>query len=137
MNGNWQQLAKRAALNPNWRRLRAHAIRADGTHEQLNCDAVYIELDEERGLLVSLNERCANEGVAILSLPEGTVDPASFKPREDGMLISAPTRSSSLVMRGGGGNLLYVSPEAHTSSVIRPPNNTPEPIVAKRAKGSA
>lgn len=137
MIDKWQSIARRAEGNPAFRRLNAYAVSSDGTHKQLDCQAVYIELDEERGVLIPLYERSHNEGVAIFSMPDGKVDPASFRPREDGMLISAPTRSSSLVMRSGGSNLLYVSPEAHTSSAIIPPNNTPEPIVAKRGKGSA
>lgn len=79
-----------------WGKLKAYGVSTDGSRVPLDCEAIHIELDEERGLIVSLAERIDGEGVAICSLPQG-----------------GPSQFSLIVMRSGGANLLYLSPEIH------------------------
>lgn len=126
MNDKRDRLAKWAKTQPKWRRLKAHAVHSDGSHKELDCEGIYVEFDQERGLLIMLHERSQNEGIGILSQPEMEIDPNSFKAGEGGMLVSAPARSSHLVLRSGGGNLFYISPVATTSCVLRAPDEAAE-----------
>lgn len=96
-----------------FRKLKAYAISADGSRQPLDCAAIHIELDEERGLIVCLSERRAGEGVAICSLPQGE---RPSVPSDSETAIPTPANASPfslLVLRSGGANLLYLSPEQH------------------------
>jgi hypothetical protein len=96
MSDHWDTINEWAKHASTFRKLKAYGVSANGTRQHLDCDAIAIELDEERSLIVSLAERIAGEGVAICSLPQG--DSSKF---------------SLIVMRSGGANLLYLSPELH------------------------
>lgn len=75
----------------NFPQLKAYGVSADGTRQQLDCDAIVIELDGERGLIVSLSERRAGEGVAICSLPRAEQPSLSSDPQEAEL---SPTNAS-------------------------------------------
>lgn len=94
-----------------FRQLKAYGVSADGTRQQLDCDAIVIELDGERGLIVSLSERRAGEGVAICSLPRAEQPSLSFDAQEAEPSPTNASQFSVLSVRSGGANLLYLSPE--------------------------
>lgn len=104
--------------NPHFRSLKAYTINADGTSSPISGENIYIEIDEERGLLIPLAERSENEGVSIRSLPEEELDETSFQPNGEGSLVSSELKCSSIVIRNGGSNLIYVSPETKICQAI-------------------
>ena len=103
MSDQWQAIAKWGAPIPGSRRLRAYGLNADGSRIRLDCEAIYVALDDERGLVISLSERRATEGLAIRSMPQREA------PRGD--VEEKPMRFSSLAVRAGGANLIYVTSE--------------------------
>ncbi|MEB3335099.1 MAG: hypothetical protein VKP70_08955 [Cyanobacteriota bacterium] len=109
-----------AHQQPSFRRLKAHAISSDGERREIIADAVYIEVDDERGLLIDLNERMPGEGVAIRSLPQPEPNSGSASPGEAKGSTTDPQRGSILVMRGAGANLLYVSPTIYSPNRVEP-----------------
>jgi hypothetical protein len=113
MSDHLDTIAEWAQYASAFRKLKAYGVSADGSRHSLDCDAIVIELDDERGLIVSLSERLAGEGVAICSLPRGESPSVSPDPKEAEPGPRATSKFSMLVMRSGGANLLYVSPELH------------------------
>lgn len=63
----------------------------------LVCEAIYLAMDEEHGLVISLSERRAGEGLAIHSMPGWAVS--------TGHEVGKTERSSSLSVRARGANL--------------------------------
>ncbi|MEB3352963.1 MAG: hypothetical protein VKM34_01815 [Cyanobacteriota bacterium] len=110
MSDHWHTIAEWAQHASAFRKLKAYGVTADGTRQLLDCEAILIELDEERGLIVALAERKAGEGVAICSLPQGP-QPSAAESGDQPPLD--PSHGSLIVMRSGGANLLYLSPERH------------------------
>ncbi|MEB3305532.1 MAG: hypothetical protein VKL58_04880 [Cyanobacteriota bacterium] len=113
MHDHWHTITEWAQHASTFRKLKAYGISADGSRQPLDCEAIDIELDEERGLIVSLAERMAGEGVAICSLPQGQPPSEPSDPERGEHVPSGPSPFSVLVMRSGGANLLYLSPECH------------------------
>ncbi|MEB3317040.1 MAG: hypothetical protein VKO39_02705 [Cyanobacteriota bacterium] len=113
MSDHWDTINARAEDAATFRLLKAYAVCADGSRQPLDCAAIYIELDDQRGLVVSLAERQAGEGVAICSLPQGAL-PVSASPSDGSASTASPSAGfSTLVLRSGGANLVYLSPELH------------------------
>lgn len=111
MSDHWDTINEWAQYASSFRRLKAYGVSADGSRKPLDCDAIVIELDDDRGLIVSLSERTPGEGVAICSLPQGERPPASSDSEGEEPSLMGPACYSVLVMRSGGANLLYLSPE--------------------------
>lgn len=99
MSDHWDTIARSAQMAPGSRRLKAYAVLPDGTRVPLDAAAIVVELDDDRGLVVSLSERRQGEGVAVRSLPQGDAE------------ATDPSSHSLILMRSGGANLLYLSPE--------------------------
>lgn len=113
MSDHWESINEWAQHASTFRRLKAYGVSGDGTRQPLDCDAIYIEIDDERGLIVSLSERRAGEGVAICSLPQGEKSIIASESEEAKPSATIASPFSLLVMRSGGANLLYLSPELH------------------------
>ena len=118
MNDQRDVIAEWARYASGFRRLKTYAVFPDGSRELLECAAIHVELDDERGLIIALAERMDGEGVAVCSLPQGAIgdaqgDAAAVAPEEaQGDALSAsPANQSLIVMRSGGANLLYLSPQ--------------------------
>ncbi len=116
----WAQYAS------SFRKLQAYTVSADGTRQPLEGDALVIELDGERSLILSLSERREGEGVALCSLPQADGSTATADPEATNAPSTTPSRFSILVMRSGGANLLYVSPELHGQGSGGPREEQPE-----------
>ncbi|MBI3987890.1 MAG: hypothetical protein HY343_13275 [Lentisphaerae bacterium] len=121
MDDKWKRFGKRIEPKSGWRKLKAHVVRSDGTHEEIKGEGIYIELDHERGILIALHERSQNEGISLVSAPQADIDQNSFKPGKGGMMFSAPVRSSHLVLSSGGANVFYVSAIAETGRACMAP----------------
>lgn len=117
MNDKPDIIAEWAQYASEFRRLEAYAIGSDGTRQPLDCAAVYVVLDDERGLIIALGERMEGEGVAICSLPQVDIsaaqsDAGHAQADAQGNTASLPpTNQSVIAMRSGGANLIYLSPE--------------------------
>lgn len=61
-------------------------------------------------LTISLAERIEGEGLAVCSLPSGRFE-AEEPVAEPESLNPAPSNPSVIVIRSGGANLVYLSPE--------------------------
>jgi len=106
MSDQWEAIERWAAPAPGSTQHSMHGLDADGTRVPLNCEAVYVAHDEERGFIISLSERRAGEGVAIRSMPERALS--------TGHELENTERLSSLAIRAGGANLFYVNVELHS-----------------------
>lgn len=105
MSDQWEAIERWAAPAPGSTQLSAYGINADGTRVPLNCEAIYVALDDERGFIISLSERLAGEGLAIRSMPERALS--------TGNELENTAQFSSLAVRAGGANLFYVNVELH------------------------
>ena len=97
-----------------FRRLQAYAVKPDGSREPIDGATIVVEFDDERALIISLCERMEGEGLAICSLPQSAIKPAESDIGSDAESQASPTaasRHSLIVMRSGGANLLYLSPQ--------------------------
>jgi hypothetical protein len=118
MNDRPDIIAEWGRYASSFRRLKAYAISPDGSREPLDCAAIHVELDDERGLIIALAERMDGEGVAVCSLPQGGITAAQSNTADEaqsGVQADATVKSlanqSVIVMRSGGANLVYLSPE--------------------------
>lgn len=118
MNDQPDVIADWARYASGFRRLRAYAVSPDGSREPLDCAAIHVELDDGRGLIIALAERMDGEGVAVSSLPQSTIgaalsDPPAEAPADvhNDPELATPADQSVIVMRSGGANLVYLSPQ--------------------------
>ncbi len=119
MKDMWSDVKRAIEFNnPDFRALKAYTVNSDGSALPIEGENIYIEIENERGLLIPLQERRDNEGISIRSFPAEEMYFDSLKPDGKGSLISAPFKSSSIVIRNGGANLVYISPETRESQLI-------------------
>jgi len=123
MNDIWKDIKYVAQYqNPDFRPIKAYVVNSDGSTSPIEGENIYLEVDNERGLFIPLCERVENEGIGIMSMPHGWVDEDTATRRNDGSLLTSPVKSSSIVIRNGGGNLVYISPEVKISrTILEPP----------------
>ena len=82
--------------NNNFRKMKSYKVNAEGKAEVIDAEAIIIEIEEGRGLIIFCGERQPKEGVMIETFPLGIDNEDSF---------ALP------VLRAGAANCFFIDSE--------------------------
>ena len=91
-------LTKACKDNNNYRKMKSYKVNNEGKAEELDAEAIIIEIEKGRGLIIFCGERKPNEGVMIESYPLCS---------DDDNVFALPA------LRAGAANCFFIDSEVH------------------------
>ncbi len=122
MSHDYRNISKLCEGPKGSRPLKAHLVDSKGELHQLEGKAIFIELDDERGIIIELSSIRPEDGICLRSTPNGQLDNHNFHPNAKGLLESDPIRSSRLSLMSGGANVFHINSQVSNVKILRNPS---------------